>query len=52
MQWLVVVALGLIGAAAAPTMSPTTLPAMVGKSSPGGDLLNQRFAKEIKPLMT
>ena len=42
---------GAVGAAATPTARPTTLPAVVTKPGAAGELLNQRFTKEIKPLM-
>src|SRR5882672_1678827 len=51
MQWLVVVMIGLAGAVTTPTAKPTTLPAVVVKPSPAGELLNQRFTKDIKPLL-
>src|SRR6267142_6393595 len=37
LQWLVVVVLGLLCAAAVPPLSPTTQPALGVRSSPGGD---------------
>jgi mono/diheme cytochrome c family protein len=51
-QWLVVAVLGLVGAAAGPSPAPTTRPALVAKGPAAAELLNQRFATQIKPLMT
>jgi hypothetical protein len=44
--------LGLAGAVTAPQARPTTLPAVSIKPSPQGELLNQQFAKDIKPVLT
>ena len=49
MQWLVIGVLALIGGIAPP---PATMPAIVNKPSAGGDLLNQRFVAQVKPILT